>query len=105
MKRFSAHYLWHPRSGFLKQQVVEIEAGRVSNVFPLTEEIEAVEWLPGVIVLSPTDSATEHAIRRMFQEGPTDKENLDEAYFSYWLHPFDFTSMKPVAETRHKLLR
>ena len=36
----------------MKQQVVEItDEGVVRGVFPLTEEIESVEWMPGVIVL------------------------------------------------------
>ena len=37
MKRFASHYLYAPDTGFLKQQVVEIES---------------VEWLPGVIELT-----------------------------------------------------
>ena len=53
MKRFASHYLLIPDIGFIKQQVVEInDEGIVQNIFPLTEEIESVEWMPGVIVLS-----------------------------------------------------
>lgn len=34
--------------GFIRQQVVEIaDEGYVRDVFPLTEEIESVEWMPG----------------------------------------------------------
>ena len=41
-----------PDVGFIKQQVVEItDEGVVRDTFPLTEEIESVEWMPGVIVL------------------------------------------------------
>lgn len=54
MKRFASHYLLIPDIGFIKQQVVEInDEGIVQNIFPLTEEIESVEWMPGVIVLFP----------------------------------------------------
>ena len=50
MKRFASHYLLIPAVGFMKQQVVEITGeGIVRDVFPLTEEIESVEWMPGVI--------------------------------------------------------
>ena len=50
MKRFASHYLLIPDIGFIKQQVVEInDEGIVQNIFPLTEEIESVEWMPGEI--------------------------------------------------------
>ena len=43
-----------PDVGFIKQQVVEItDEGVVRDTFPLTEEIESVEWMPGGIVLLP----------------------------------------------------
>ncbi len=52
MKRYSSHYLMIPAVGYIKQHVVEItDEGVVRGVFPLTEEIESVEWMPGVIVL------------------------------------------------------
>lgn len=52
MKRFASHYLLIPDVGFVKQQVVEInDEGTVRSIFSLTEEIESVEWMPGVIVL------------------------------------------------------
>ena len=49
-----------PDVGFIKQQVVEItDEGVVRDTFPLTEEIESVEWMPGVIVLLPADQLEE----------------------------------------------
>ena len=51
MKRFASHFLFLPAYGYLKQYVVETEEGIVVRLFPLTEEIENVEWLPGAIVL------------------------------------------------------
>lgn len=83
MKRYASHYLYIPNIGFLKQQVVELNEGRVIRLFPLTEEIESVEWMPGVIEL-----VTEQGI-----------------VTPYLLYPFDFISMQPVAETRRRQLR
>ena len=60
MKRFASHYLFMPDVGFIKQQVVEItDEGVVRDTFPLTEEIDSVEWRPGVIVLLPADQLEE----------------------------------------------
>lgn len=83
MKRYASHYLFLPEGDFLKQQVIELEEGGVTRIFPLTEEIESVEWMPGVIVLCP--------------------EN--DKLVPYLLYPFDFILMQPVAETRRRLLR
>lgn len=86
MKRFASHYLLIPAVGYMKQQVVEItDEGVVRGVFPLTEEIESVEWMPGVIVLS--------------------KEKAEDLFSAFILYPFDFTTMQPVAETQRKQLR
>ena len=52
MKRYASHFLFLPGHGYLKQYVVEIGEGQcVSRIFPLTEEVENTEWLPGVIAL------------------------------------------------------
>ena len=51
MKRFASHFLFLPAYGYLKQYAIETEEGIVVRLFPLTEEIENVEWLPGAIVL------------------------------------------------------
>lgn len=48
MKRFAAHYLFVPGSGFLKQYAIEIEGGYICHIFPFSEEIESVEWFPGI---------------------------------------------------------
>ena len=48
MKRYASHFLFLPGHGYLKQYVVEIGEGQcVSRIFPLTEEVENTEWLPG----------------------------------------------------------
>ena len=128
MKRFAAHYLLLPDVGFIKQQVVEItDEGVVRDTFPLTEEIESVEWMPGVIVLLPADQLEEikntgmilknipvfqinlpsvsNQSSQCFNEYLQEAEKKGEALFPYLFYPFDFTSMQPVAGTRHRLLR
>lgn len=57
MKRFAAHYLFVPGSGFLKQYAIEIEGGYICYIFPFSEEIESVEWFPGVILLTPQEES------------------------------------------------
>ena len=47
MKRFASHFLFLPAYGYLKQYAIETEEGMVVRLFPMTEEIENVEWLPG----------------------------------------------------------
>lgn len=59
MKRFASHFLFLPAYGYLKQYAVETEEGSVVRIFPLTEEIENVEWLPGAIVLLTQDELKE----------------------------------------------
>ncbi|MCE8732969.1 hypothetical protein [Bacteroides thetaiotaomicron] len=125
MKRFAAHYLLLPDVGFIRQQVVEIaDEGYVRDVFPLTEEIESVEWMPGLIALLPVNEIknTEMFSKNIsvfqfnfpivsdqtsqcFKEALAVSEKRGEVLFPYLFYPFDFTSMQPVAGTRHRLLR
>lgn len=135
MKRFAAHYLFLPKVGFMRQQVVEVsDEGSVRCFFPLTEEIESVEWMPGVIALlsedeikilkNPVTSSIDVTgfsdKKALFVKGtslileqssPCFREMLSyyekkgEDLFPYLFYPFDFTSMQPVAGTQHKLLR
>lgn len=123
MKRFASHYLLIPDVGFIKQQVVEInDEGVVQSIFPLTEEIESVEWMPGVIVLLSANqyynSGTDYTEFSCFKPcNPCNPclNNLNkylhemgkkgDALFPCLFYPFDFISMRPVAGTRHRLLR
>ena len=125
MKRFASHYLLIPAVGYMKQQVVEItDEGVVRGVFPLTEEIESVEWMPGVIVLLSESQMEEikntgmilknipvfqinlpnilNQSSRCFEESLKEK---GEVLFPVLFYPFDFISMQPVDGTRHRLLR
>lgn len=83
IKRFASHYIITPNYSYLKQYVIEVNDGYVVNFFMLTEEIESVEWLPGVIEL--------------IQDGKQIR--------AYHLSPFDFTLMRSVGETQRILLR
>ena len=128
MKRFASHYLFMPDVGFIKQQVVEItDEGVVRDTFPLTEEIESVEWMPGVIVLLPADQLEEikntgmilknipvfqinpsnilNQSSRCFEESLKELKEKGEVLFPVLFYPFDFISMQPVDGTWHRLLR
>ena len=128
MKRFASHYLFMPDVGFIKQQVVEItDEGVVRDTFPLTEEIESVKWMPGVIVLLPADQLEEikntgmilknipvfqinpsnilNQSSRCFEESLKELKEKGEVLFPVLFYPFDFISMQPVDGTRHRLLR
>ena len=128
MKRFASHYLLIPDVGFMKQQVVEInDEGIAQGIFPLTEEIESVEWMPGVIVLLSARQMEEIKNTGMILKNiPVFQSNLPivsnqssqyssellnaskrrgEALLPYLFYPFDFISMKPVDGNRHRLLR
>ena len=128
MKRFASHYLLIPAVGYMKQQVVEItDEGVVRCVFPLTEEIESVEWMPGVIVLLSESQMEEikntgmilknipvfqinpsnilNQSSRCFEESLKELKEKGEVLFPVLFYPFDFISMQPVDGTRHRLLR
>ena len=117
-----------PGVGFVKQQVVEIsDEGVAQNIFPLNEEVESVEWLPGLIVLLSVYQMEEIRNTGMVVKNiPVFQQNLPvlivassctlndfldtsrksgEVLFPYLFYPFDFTSMRPVDGTRHRLLR
>lgn len=116
MKRFASHFLFLPAYGYLKQYVVETEEGVVTRLFPLTEEIEDVEWLPGAIILLTQDELIKNDINSILAKASQDYSrmsertapppSIDEArgllpvYFSN----FDVITMMPVAGTRHRQL-
>lgn len=113
MKRYASHFLFLPGYGYLKQYVIETEEGCVTRAFPLTEEIENVEWLPGAIVLLTTkelkvcdnDSINlsvklPHNILKEFPTLICRDYSMVPVYFSH----FDIKTMLPVSGTRHRLL-
>lgn len=112
MKRYAAHFIFIPGCGYFKQCMVEVEQDNVMSVFPLTEEIEGVEWFPGVIALLDKRNAAvewdnvfpkQADILREFPL-PFGKGRFLQGLVPYLFYPFDFTSMQPVAGTRHRQL-
>ncbi|KAA6350693.1 hypothetical protein EZS27_001921 [termite gut metagenome] len=101
VKRYASHFLLLPEYGFLKQCVVEIEQeGDVLRIFPLWEELETVEWHPGVILLSEKEE-DKNRITQLFQiryrllsDIPAAfQTNISIRQFVYLLYPFDFKRM------------
>ena len=107
IKRFASHFIFLPGHGYLKQYVVGVEEGQVVSAFPLTEEIEGVEWFPGVIALLNNEEGIFQKANEVLQELPEVfcKETFPSGMSAYLLYPFDFTTMLPVGGTRHRLLR
>ena len=114
IKRFASHFIFLPGYGYLKQYVVGVEEGRVVSVFPLTEEIEGVEWFPGVIVLLNNEEDISEGYSGIFQKSSEVLEERPEVFCqetfpsgisAYLFYPFDFTTMQPVGGTQHRPLR
>lgn len=114
IKRFASHFIFLPGYGYLKQYVVGVEEGRVVSVFPLTEEIEGVEWFPGVIVLLNNEEDISEGYSGIFHKSSEVLEELPEVFCqetfpsgisAYLFYPFDFTTMQPVGGTQHRPLR
>ena len=114
IKRFASHFIFLPGYGYLKQYVVGVEEGRVVSVFPLTEEIEGVEWFPGVIALLNNEEDISEGYSGIFQKSSEVLEELPEFFCqetfpsgisAYLFYPFDFTTMQPGGVTRHRPLR
>lgn len=80
-RRYASNYLLVDGE-YLKQQVVEIKNGEVVNYFPLFNEIESVEWLPGLIEII----------------------NLEGRRVAYHQYPYDFINKQPVDETQRRQL-
>ncbi len=51
IRRMAAHWLMMPDGQCRTQWVVEIRSGRVSDYYPLKEELPFTEWLNGTIQL------------------------------------------------------
>lgn len=108
MKRYASHFLFLPGHGCLKQYVVEIAKGQhVSRIFPLTEEVENTEWVPGVIaLLTEPETACPHfdTCCNILTAIPPGVEEELPYLIPCLFFPFDFTTMQPDAGTQRKLL-
>ena len=107
MKRFASHYIYLPNQGFLKQYVIEICEGHITNLFRLTEEAENIQWMPGgVIVLMPERmQICEISFDKPILSGSVSLDvQMLSARIPYFFYPFNFVKMKPIHETRYTLL-
>lgn len=108
MKRYASHLLFLPRYGYLERYAVEMKEGIVIRLFPLTEEVENTEWLPGVIALLSAEDADAPGFeqhRERLKEVPADTEERLPLLTAFLFSPFDFTTMRPGAGTRRRQLR
>lgn len=108
MKRYASHFLFLQEYGYLKRQVVEMEEGAIARIFPLTEEVENTEWLPGVMALLTSEDAAipefgKH--RKLLDAVPLEIADRLSSLTPVLFFPFDFTTMLPVAGTRRRPLR
>ncbi len=110
MKRYASHFLFLPEYGYLKQHVIEMEEEHVFSISPLTEETENTEWFPGVIALLRYSEQSEES--DFFDKSddtlsavPQSIEKELPFLIPYLFYHFDFTTMRPVAETRRRQLR
>lgn len=133
MKRYASHFLFLSGYGYYKQYVIETEDGCVVRMFPLTEEVENVEWLPGAIILlneeelkelnkKSTDISSQKNCSKIPEELLMNSEriivkfrknlltilplSIDGALklFPVYFSKFDISTLLPVAGTPHKLL-
>ena len=113
MKRYASHFIFIPGYGYLKQYVVEVDKGCAVSVFPLTEEIEGVEWFPGVIALFTEKADVSAKFHDVFQKQKEILNEVPETFYKeqfvsrlipYLFYPFDFTAMQPADGTRHRQL-
>lgn len=105
MKRFASHFLFLPGYGYLKQYAIEVEEECVTRIFPLTEEVENTEWLPGVIALLRNPESLLNFDDKQITAVPQSIEEELPSLIPYLFSPFDFTTMQPAAGTRHRQLR
>lgn len=105
MKRFASHFLFLPGYGYLKQYAIEMEGECVKRIFPLTEEVENTEWLPGVIALLRNPESLLNFDDKQITAVPQSIEEELPSLIPYLFSPFDFTTMQPAAGTRHRQLR
>ncbi|KAA6350561.1 hypothetical protein EZS27_002044 [termite gut metagenome] len=112
IKRYASHYLLLPEYGFLKQCAVEMKKGRgVLCIFLLSEEMENVEWYPGIILLTEKEE-DRNGIIRLFQIRYNLLNEIPGAFqtkscierIAYLLYPFDFDRMTIIGTTEIRKL-
>lgn len=85
-----------------------MEEGAIARIFPLTEEVENTEWLPGVMALLTSEDAAMPEFgkhRKLLDAVPLEIADRLSSLTPVLFFPFDFTTMLPVAGTRRRPLR
>lgn len=115
MARYASNYLLLPDQTLLRQQVIEVEEGRVTRHFPLTAEIADTQWLPGLICLvagEEEDIINEGAKNGSVKKRSGDKKESEVSELSaYYYASFDIRlfheaqfSFSLFCETPHRRL-
>lgn len=103
MRKLASHRVLFLATGvLLSMQVVEIDsAGSVVRVYPLCGEEQNIEWLPGLLLLSPVVPFLEEEehfndfVHRMKKN----TAGCESDCKLYWVTPFDVASMEVCAAT------
>lgn len=104
MRKLASHRVLYSKTGrIFAMYVVEINPdGSAVRAYPLCGEGQGIEWLPGLLLLSPVvpsfiaGECFADFVQRM-QEETVGIESDDRLY---WVTPFDVASMKFCPETR-----
>lgn len=113
VKRIATHRVYDVEvSVLLCQQAVELDdEGVVCRVFPLQEEMQGTEWLPGMVVLSPFPPVRERDerfgcfVRRITLQAMEAEKNALSVKRAYWIDPFNVSGMEFLPSSRIKALR
>jgi hypothetical protein len=101
IKRYASHYLLLPDYGFLKQCAVEMKGREALRIFLLPEEMENVEWYPGIILLLEKEE-DRNGIVQLFQARYHFLNEIPGSCIgrkAYLLYPFDFDRMMTTGAT------
>ena len=108
IKRFASHFIFLPGHGYLKQYVVGVEEGQVVSAFPLTEEIEGVEWFPGVIALLNNEEDISKGYSGIFQKANEGEYSVVShgQCLPWWLEPsLDYIHPRCSGNRRYALFQ
>ena len=98
MKNYATHRLYYPKGKYQGKSVVTLnEQGEVLSFFSLDEEINATEWIGGIIILSikATISPDENYNDLLSQQHFTTEHPL----YAWHLSHFDFGNETPTSKS------
>lgn len=116
-KKYASHYLFIEDKGYFKLAAIEIIDGTPQKITFISQETENTEWLPGIIILVPKSNNNlsrnfiktckgyiENAPSQISESVSIDIDKNKE-YIAVYFPFFNFTEMKLVDETQHRLLQ